>query len=122
MRLTIRVEHPRRVVICAVTGEVTDEDILRGERELRDHPEFDAAYNQIVDLRGVDGSRVTAQGVRALVEQPAIFSSQSRRAIVVSDEVAYGLAQSYEKMREENLSRVRVFRELGEAWEWLARN
>ena len=121
MRLTIRVEHAREVVICAVSGEVTDADILRGEEELRSHPEFRPEYGQLIDLRGADGARVTPVGVRALVERPAIFSQESLRAIVVSDEVAYGLAQSYQEMRDENLSRVRIFRELGEAWRWLVR-
>ena len=65
------------------------------------------------------GRDVTVKGVHALVQQPLIFSPDSRRAVVVPSDLGFGMARMYQTLRDELGGRVGVFRDFDEARRWV---
>jgi hypothetical protein len=62
---------------------------------------------------------IDADGVRRLAQR-SIFSPQSRRAIIMTSDAAYGLARMFEILREAAGEHgIRVFRNLDEALDWI---
>src|SRR5262245_29306683 len=90
-------EH--RVVIVAVQGELTDEGLLEGYERMMSDPGFRSDYDQLVDLSGATGARITVEGVQALVARPAEFAPSSRRAIVIRSDLGFGMARMYALLR-----------------------
>ena len=114
-----KIDVPNRLVRVQVDGVLSDEDLVSGDAALRNDPEFDPAYYQLLDLRQADGSEVTADGVRALASRPPLFSSSARRALVAPSDLGFGMARMFELLREGKSGEVRVFRVIEEARAWL---
>jgi len=114
-----KIDIQNRLVRTRADGTLTDADLIDGDSALRNDPEFDPAYYQLLDLREADGSEVTAAGVRALASRPPLFTSSARRAIVVETNLGFGMSRMFELLREGKSGEVRVFRSLEEACDWL---
>ncbi|HKD50273.1 MAG TPA: hypothetical protein VKB90_05730 [Candidatus Acidoferrum sp.] len=83
-------------------------------------PDFDPSFGEIADLTEVTQVEVSGDDIREIA-QKNIFSPLSRRAIVVPNDVIFGLARMYEILRElQGESGIRVFRTLDEALDWVA--
>jgi hypothetical protein len=113
------IDHAQRLVRVRVHGTMCDHDLLDADAALRDHPEFDPSFDQLIDLREATGSEVTTAGVQKLAQQPPLFAPSSRRALVVSTDLGFGMARMFELLREGKSGEVRAFRELDKAREWL---
>jgi hypothetical protein len=116
------IDIPNRLVRVHVNGTLTDQDLLDGDSTLRRDPEFDPAYDQLLDLSEANGSEITANGVRALASRPPLFSPSARRAIVVRSDLGFGMSRMFELAREGKSGEVRVFRDLEAARAWLDRD
>ena len=104
-------QHSRRVATMA--------DALAHQVNLRKHPDFDPSFSQ-----GMDGTRIPkAELSREEVQQLAcipIFSPNSRRAILVTGNVASGLARVFELLRDSRGEvGIRVLGNLDDALEWV---
>jgi hypothetical protein len=114
-----KIDVPGRLVNVQVDGILCDADLVDGDSALRNDPEFDPAFYQLLDLSKADGSEVTADGVRALASRPPLFSSSARRALVVRSDLGFGMSRMFELLREGKSGEVRVFRDIDEARAWL---
>jgi hypothetical protein len=114
-----KIDVPGRLVNVQVDGILCDADLVDGDSALRNDPEFDPAFYQLLDLSKADGSEVTADGVRALASRPPLFSSSARRALVVRSDLGFGMSRMFELLREGKSGEVRVFRVIDEARAWL---
>lgn len=77
----------------------TIEDLIGHQERLLKDPDFDPTFSQVVDFTRLTKVEVTATDVR-LVAKRNIFSSHSRRAMVVKNDLQYGLARMFEIHRE----------------------
>jgi len=118
-----KIDKERRLVMTTVFGVVTLADGLAHQEKLRKDPDFDPSFSQLMDFSHAAKIELTAEDVRTLAQQ-SIFSPDSRRAILVSGDLAFGLARMFEALRESfGEQGIRVFRNLDEALDWvLARN
>ena len=88
------------------------------DRGLKD-PDFDPSFGEICDFTEVTQVDVSADDIRELA-QKNIFSPHSRRAIVVPNDVIFGLARMFEILRDlQGETGIRVFRTLNEALDWV---
>jgi hypothetical protein len=88
------------------------------EKLMKD-PDFDPSYSQIADFTQVTKIELTAQDVHELAQR-SVFSPQSRRALIVPNDVAYGLGRMFEMLREnQGEMGIRIFRNLEEALDWV---
>jgi hypothetical protein len=62
---------------------------------------------------------VTSAGVRRLAERPFSLAPESRRGVVVSGELSFGMARMYEALRDKLGGAIRVFRDFDEAKRWV---
>lgn len=84
-------------------------------------PDVLAGRDELVDLRAVDGARMSSAGLRQLA---GVFEAHEkgepgRVAIVASSDLAFGLSRMYQAFRSQSMSEIRVFRDLDEACRWL---
>jgi hypothetical protein len=113
------IDKDRRLVLSSGTGILTAGEIMGHQDRLIIDPEFDPAFSQLLDFTHITELRVDSEDVRRLAERN-VFSSTSRRAFVVQNDLQYGLARMFEIHRDiAGETGIRVFRNLDEALSWI---
>lgn len=114
-----KIDKERRLVLSSGTGVLTREDILGHMDRLSKDPDFDPDFSQLVDFRQITEVEFGPEDVRQFAERN-IYSSRARRAIVVKDDLQFGLARMFEIHRElHGETGIRVFRSYDEAVDWI---
>lgn len=119
MQVQRKANTETRVVTLTVTGDLFDADLLTLADELQNAPEVESDFSLLIDLRHAKGRNVTSAGVRNLVERPMVLSAESRRAVVVSSDLGFGMARMYEILRDRRGGAIRVFRDYEDAERWV---
>ena len=122
MPITYRIDTERNLVHTTASGTLTDEDVISMKASLVRNPDFRPGMNELSDIRQVEELAVTPEGIRQMVQQDEEDVDQitkHRLAIVVSQDLAFGMARMYEMLTEGHMENVSVFRELDEAVAWL---
>lgn len=118
MPASYEIDKARRLVVSTASGFLTAADILAHQRKLLVDPNFDPTCSQIVDCSAITGIDLSPDDVRA-VTATAIFSADSRRAVVVATDEQFGFASMFKMMREaQGEYGIRVFRDQAEALRW----
>lgn len=114
-----KIDKERRFVLSSGTGVFNLEDARLHQERLLADPEFDPSYSQLLDFTHITQIDLTASDVQRLALRN-IFSPDSRRAILVPNDLAFGLGRMFEILREAAGERgIRVFRNLEDALEWV---
>ena len=118
-----KIDKERRLVLSTIYGVVTLADGLTHQEKLRNDPDFDPSFSQLMDYTNAVKFDFSTDDVR-MFAQHTVFSTDSRRAMLVSGDLAFGLARMFETLRESLGEKgIRVFRNLEEALDWvLAKN
>jgi hypothetical protein len=119
MPASYEIDKQRRLVITTGLDPFTTADALAHQQKLLEDPDFNPSFSQIMDFTRIAAFELEAGDVRMLAQR-TVFSPESRRAIVVSTNLGYGLSRMFEMHREgfgEN--GIRVFRDLDEAVDWI---
>lgn len=124
MPVTIRVDAAARVRYSAMSGVVTDDELVAAYTELLAAPDFDPTLNDLVDTREVHRVEVTPSGVRGVanvVSQIDRLGVRTRIAIVATRPAVVALARLYALYREQQRAPAehRVFRNADAARRWL---
>lgn len=118
MPVSFQIDKARRLVTSTASGFLTATDILAHQRKLLGDPNFDPTCSQLVDCTGVTGIDLNAEDVRT-VASTTIFSTHSRRAVVVNTDEQFGFARMFKMLREaEGEYGIQVFRDRAEALRW----
>lgn len=120
MPLSYAIDKQHRLVTSTASGVVTYSEILAHQNGLSNDPDFDPAFDQLVDGTAVTKLELTTENVRA-VARHRLFAAGSRQAFATSSEFAYGMARMFELYRDSaGTGRlVKVFNGLEAAREWL---
>jgi hypothetical protein len=114
-----KIDKARRLVTNTMTGVLTQDEVLTIVDRFMSDPDFDPNFSQLIDCRQVTKMKVNAEDVRQIADRE-IFSPDSRRAIVVTDAVTFGLGRMYEILRDlKGEKGIRVFRSIEEATDWI---
>src|SRR6185436_16669267 len=84
------IDVPGRIVFSKGWGVVTDEEVLRHARALRDDPRFEPTFRQLIDFRDIDRMEVTSKGVQHIAHRNPV-RRDARRAFVVAQEEVFGI-------------------------------
>ena len=115
-----KIDKERRLVLSSGAGVLTKDDIFGHMERLLKDPDFDPNFSQLTDFRQITSLDFGPEDVRLFAER-TIFSPRSRRAILVKDDLQFGLARMFEIHRElHGATGIRVFRSLDEALDWIA--
>ncbi|MGC1268541.1 MAG: hypothetical protein WA853_19855 [Candidatus Acidiferrum sp.] len=114
-----KIDKERRLVLSSGTGIFNLEDARLHQERLLADPDFDPSYAQLLDFTHTTQIDLTAADIQQLALRN-IFSPNSRRAILVPNDLAYGLGRMYEILREASGERgIRIFRNLEDALDWV---
>jgi hypothetical protein len=118
-----KIDKERKLVISTGSGVFTLADALAHQEKLRKDSDFDPSFSQLLDFTHVTKVELDAKDVRRLA-QTFVFAGDSRRAILVTSDVAFGFARMFEMLRDTLGEKgIRVFRNLDDALDWvLAKN
>jgi hypothetical protein len=115
-----KIDKERRLVLSFGSGVLTREDVLGHRDKLSADPDFDPGFSQLQDYTQFTGIAITPDDMRVIAKR-TIFSPNSRRALLVKNDVQFGVARMVEIHRGLNgETGLRVFRTLDEALDWIA--
>ncbi|HEY6308039.1 MAG TPA: hypothetical protein VI488_16430 [Candidatus Angelobacter sp.] len=113
------IDKQKRLVVTCAWGACTADDALEFRRQILSDSNFDPTFAQLADFTAVTTIDITPGEVRMLAWVNP-FSPDSRRAIVVTNPLAFGLARIFETLRSLRGDRhIRVFRDRQEALAWI---
>jgi len=113
-----KIDKEHRVVLSTGSGALTLDDFLTHQRRLLEDPDFDPSYSQLADFTQVTQLSPVPGGVERIAQKD-VFSATSRRAIVVKNDLQYGFARMFQIHRDLSGERIRVFRSIDEALDWV---
>ena len=114
-----KIDKENRLVMSTGSGILTLADAIAHQERLKQDPEFDPSYSQLLDFSHVTKIEITSEHIRRIAQDSA-FSPSSRRAFLVNNDTAYGLARMFAILRETaGDTGIEVFRSLDEALEWV---
>ena len=122
MPMTYRIDSRRRLVLTHATGVLTDDDVIAHKERLLRDPEFRSDMAELSDVRAIERLAVTATGVAAMVAHDTNHAGAwrgHRLALVVTSDVAFGMARMYQSLGDDGQGSVGVFRTMEEAEAWL---
>jgi hypothetical protein len=114
-----KIDKARRLVLSSGTGVFSREDALSHQNPLLADRDFDPSFSQLLDFTHITHIELGTPDIQQLALRN-IFSPDSRRAILVSNDLAFGFGRMYGILRESAGEHgIRVFRTLEEALEWI---
>jgi hypothetical protein len=116
--VTYILDPERRLVLSEATGVVTAEAFLEHGKRLAEDPAFDPSFDQLLDLRAAVQVEIPTPALKGMAGL-RLFGPGSRRALVASRDLAFGLARMYESLRAEAPESIKTFRTIEEARAWL---
>jgi hypothetical protein len=123
MEINIYIDPRADIREHKVSGVIDIQALKDFLKKLYDTPEFNPNMNVIWDLGEADFSEVSSSDVRSVMDLVGKYwgvGGKSKAALVVSEEVGFGLTRMYEiLMSSATTSKVMVFKNMEEAREWM---
>ena len=112
-----RIDRSKRLILSRAWGVMTDQDLVANRTALFADPGFAPDLDQLYDLSEVTEVKVSSTVLLHLA-MSSRFSTLSRRAVVVTSDVAFGMARMY-AMLTGHEDTIQVFRDRADAVRWL---
>ena len=114
------IDHSKRRVEISFEGELSLQDINGLREDTRDDPQFDPAYDQLIDGRNITSLQaVGSEQVKALATNRAgVHEDGARRVFVVNTDLGFGFARMFQLLSNTETD-IHVCRSYEEAIDWL---
>jgi len=107
------------VVFSKASGVLRHDEAWHHQARLVAHPDFRPHFSQLLDAREVVKVELTVEDLAQLTA-PTVFDLTSRRVILVSSDLQYGISRMYETFSElKGETGFRIFRDAREAFAFL---
>ena len=116
--MNYRIDPERRLVLTRGWGELSTRELADVMSRILLDPRFDPTYRSLGDLREVTAVTVDPMATAQAAASP-LFADGTRRAIVATSDVAFGMARMFATFSERSGQEVRVFRDMSLAEAWL---
>jgi len=122
------IDNDNQLILTTWEGEASDTEFIEAIKKYQDNIQNDPDYinyNEIVDCRKITKLKLTTQGIKTI---GTIASStdtdkiNKKLALIVSSNLAFGLARMYETYRSfsKNANKeIRVFKNESDALNWV---
>ena len=122
MPIFYHIDKARKLVMTSASGVLNRDDVNDHFQKLRNDPDFRPNFSELGDYTHLKRIELTAEDIREFARTD-IFSSRSRRAIVVGDDSTAVLAEMFALLRQVAGERgIRVFRKLEDGIDWIVPN
>ena len=118
MGMSYKIDQERRLVITRGWGELSSRELFDVMSQILLDPRFDPTYSSLGDLREVTNVTVDTFATAQTAASP-LFAEGTRRAIVATSDVAFGMARMFAAFSERSGHEVRIFRQMTPAEAWL---
>ena len=120
MAIGLRVDEQKQLLIATAEGVVDDQHLIQFDSVLRENEMFQRGCPLLVDLTRLrpGETKLTGWGIYRIKELTE--KDINMVAIVAVDEVAFGMARMYETIGNWCFDRIRVFKAMPEAYDWLS--
>jgi hypothetical protein len=112
------IDLARSLVLSRGWGVVTDRELLAHVRALTADSRSARDFRQLADLRDVTDIQITASCIRETVKLNP-FGAGARRAVVVTNDIVFGMARMYQIFTDESPDELQIFRKVNDALQWL---
>jgi hypothetical protein len=119
MPVVLKIDPRRKVVYSSFYGKITDEELLGHGAKIGADPDFNAAFNEIVDFTGVSSPSVTMRTLQAIATAPSLYSEDSMHIIVAPDELALQFANTFKTIAQGKRRNIFVVRDRTDAYRLL---
>jgi hypothetical protein len=110
------IDKAHRTVYMTITGKLDMGDVKEVVARLRNDPDFDPDFKELVDGSQMQLPNLFYDDFKAISDSVDPFSEKSRRAIVAPEGVLYGISRMYQMIRGGENTRVFNDREKALAW------
>ena len=101
-----------------IWGAATEDEIFDHGQRLRNDPQFQPDFRQLVDMSELTEVRVGSELIRN-ASRNQFFSPGVKRALVANSEASFGMARMYAIASENAGQTIEVFRDMDAAKAWL---
>ena len=120
MPICYRIDPKQKIVYITAEGILTDDELKKHVDNLLSDADYHPGFNRLSDFRAVSLVDLTGSGMRGLAQGKGTTNSEgSMRALVVSSDLAYGMARMFQILTDDSSARIEVFKEITEARKWL---
>lgn len=131
MPATHHIDKINHLIVTTWDGEARDiefiEAIKNYQNNIQNQPNY-INYNEVVDLRKMTSIKLTTEGIKVIGAIASTTDTQDinkKLALIVSSNLAFGLARMYEAYRSfsKNANKeIRVFKNETDAFKWVKNN
>ena len=119
MTWELKVDPVQSLATINLSEGFTPLDFKEVSEAMLKHPDFSPDLRLLVVCTNVVASGFTGDAVANLAMTPSSFSTASRRAIVASTDLGFGIARMFGRLKVGSTDKISVFRDLEEALSWL---
>lgn len=121
MPVEVSYDAEKKVLWRTISGDVTLEELIASISESLNRPDFPAGLKSLLDFRAVTsfGHPSDVQKYTHLISQHKDKLAGIRVAVVVANDVSYGLTRMLQAHIDRLPLELRVFRDMGKARDWL---
>jgi len=113
------IDKTQRMVFSKAYGILTDQDIISHQEKLRDDPDFDPVFSQLVDCTKVTKADDLSTDAIYEMARRNLFGAESQRAFVAPKKLLYGLFRMFQILTNDYPDELVVFKDLTEARKYL---
>jgi hypothetical protein len=114
-----KIDTSRRMVFSKAYGILTDQDVNSHQEKLRDDPDFDSSFSQLVDCTNVTkADDISTDAIYELARRH-LFGAESKRAFVAPKKLLYGLLRMFQILTNDYPDELVVFKDMTEARKYL---
>jgi hypothetical protein len=114
------IDKKHRLILTIGDGSVTVSEIRNHQDRLLSDPDFDPAFNQLIDVTTATRFDMSVDEAKQVALRP-IVSPKSKRAFVASKPDIYGMGRLMQ-VHHEPFAEAQVFRDRKSALQWLGFN
>ena len=113
------IDTSQKMVFSKAFGIMTDEDIYAHQNKLRDDPDFDPGFSQLVDCTGVTKADDLSTDAIYELARRHLFGAESKRAFVAPTKLLYGLIRMFQILTNDYPDELLVCKDMAEAHMYL---
>jgi hypothetical protein len=113
------IDKSLKMVFSKAYEILTDQDIISHQEMLRDDPDFDPGFSQLVDCTGVTKADDLSTDAIYELARRRLFGAESQRAFVAPQKLVYGLVRMFQILTNDYPDELVIFKDLTEARKYL---
>jgi hypothetical protein len=119
MAARFQYDAKQELLLLTFEGELGDADLMQAYETARRCAAAMPVRRGLIDGRAVTTFSVSAEEVKTLAHLPPMLPATIDRCIVVEQDFLFGMARMYQMLGGDSRDRLRVCRNLQEAYEYL---